>query len=154
MLKIFTYHQYLITTVKWKNILEILTAWEELLFVGCRNSHGVCLGSHKEYLESSKEMAMMLQDKFFHKLKKVSLALPKASTFPNLRLEFFIDNKSGEWVLNEIETLADCRSYSTYLLEHKGKFYLNGWRNKTYHAFTSPLTTTLLRDCLKHELEK
>jgi hypothetical protein len=134
--------------------MKYITAWGELLFVGCRNSHGVFLGSNGEYLEGSKETAMMLQDKFFHKLKKVSLSLAKASTFPNLRFDFFVDIKSGEWVLNEIETLADCRSYSTYLLEHTGKFYLNGWNNKAYHAFTSPLTTTLLRDRLKYELEK
>lgn len=134
--------------------MKFMTAWGELLFVGCRNSHGVCLGSNGEHLEGSKETAIMLHDKFFHKLKKISLSLAKASTFPNLRFDFFIDIESGEWVLNEIETLADCRSYSAYLLEHTGKFYLNGWSNKTYHTFTSPLTITLLRERLKYELEK
>jgi hypothetical protein len=134
--------------------MKYMTAWGELLFVGCRNSHGVCLGSNGEYLEGSKETAIMLQYKFFHKLKKISLSLAKASTFPNLRFDFFVDIKSEEWVLNEIETLADCRSYSDYLLEYTGKFYLNGWVNKAYHSFTSPLTTTLLRERLKYELEK
>jgi hypothetical protein len=134
--------------------MKYMTAWGELLFVGCRNSHGVCLGSNGEYLEGSQETAIILHDKFFLQLKKIALSLAKASTFPNLRLDFFVDIESGEWVLNEIETLADCRSYSAYLLENTGKFYLNGWRNKKYHTFTSPLTTTLLRERLKHELKK
>jgi hypothetical protein len=134
--------------------MKYITAWGELLFVGCRNSNGVCLGSKGEYLEGSQKTAKMLQDIFFRKLKKISLSMAKSSTFPNLRFDFFVDIKSGEWVLNEIETLADCRSYSDYLLEHTGKFYLNGWRNENYHTFTSPLTTTLLRERLKHELEK
>ncbi len=134
--------------------MKYITAWGELLFVGCRNSNGVCLGSNGEYLEGAKETAIILQDKFFHKLKKISLSLAKSSTFPNLRFDFFVDMKSGKWVLNEIETLADCRSYSDYLLEHTGKFYLNGWNSKTYHIFTSPLTTSLLRERLKHELEE
>jgi hypothetical protein len=134
--------------------MKFMTAWGELLFVGCRNSHGVCLGSNGEHLEGSQETAILLQDKFFHKLKKTSLSLAKASTFPNLRFDFFVDIESGEWVLNEIETLADCRSYSYYLLEHTGKFYLNGWGNKAYQTFTTPLTTTLLRERLQRELEK
>ena len=134
--------------------MKFMTAWGELLFVGCRNSYGVCLGSNGEHLEGSQETAIMLHDKFFKKLKKIALSLAKSSTFPNLRFDFFVDIESGEWVLNEIETLADCRSYSDYLLEYTGEFYLNGWRNKTYHTFTSPLTTTLLRERLKNELEK
>lgn len=134
--------------------MKYMTAWGELLFVGCRNSHGVCLGSNGEYLEGNQETAKILHDKFFHNLKKIALSMAKASTFPNLRFDFFVDIESGEWVLNEIETLADCRSYSKYLLEHTGAFYLNGWRNKAYHTFTSPLTTTLLRESLIHELEK
>ena len=134
--------------------MKFMTAWGELLFVGCRNSRGVCLGSNGEHLEGSQETAIILHDKFFHKLKKIALSLAKSSTFPNLRFDFFVDIDSGEWVLNEIETLADCRSYSDYLLENTGEFYLKGWRNKTYHTFTTPLTTTLLRDRLKNELEK
>ena len=134
--------------------MKYMTAWGELLFVGSRNSQGVCLGSNGEHLEGSQETAIMLKDKFFNKLKKIALSLAKASSFPNLRFDFFVDIESGKWVLNEIETLADCRSYSGYLLENTGEFYLKGWRNKTYHTFTSPLTTTLLRERLKYELEK
>jgi hypothetical protein len=134
--------------------MKYMTAWGELLFVGCRNSRGVCLGNNGEHLEGNQETATILHDNFFHKLKEIALSLAKASTFPNLRFDFFVDIESGEWVLNEIETLADCRSYSKYLLEHTGAFYLNGWRNKAYHTFTSPITTTLLRKRLKNELEK
>ena len=134
--------------------MKYITAWGELLFVGCRNSNGVCLGSNGEYLEGNKETAMILQNKFFHKLKKISLSMAKASTFPNLRFDFFVDLKSDEWVLNEIETLADCRSYSDYILKYTGKFYLNGWLNKTYNTLTSSLTTTILRERLRHELGK
>ncbi|MFT4580245.1 MAG: hypothetical protein ACI9XC_000787 [Gammaproteobacteria bacterium] len=96
--------------------MKFMTAWGELLFVGCRNSHGVCLGSNGEHLEGSQETATMLHDKFFHNLKKISLSLAKASTFPNLRFDFFVDIEGGGWVLNEIETLSDCGSYSDYLL--------------------------------------
>ncbi|MDH5370204.1 MAG: hypothetical protein OEW99_09275 [Gammaproteobacteria bacterium] len=134
--------------------MKYITAWGELLFVGCRNSHGVCLGGDGEHLEGRQETATMLHDKFFHKLKIIALSLAKASTFPNLRFDFFVDIESGEWVLNEIETIADCRSYSDYLLEYTGEFYLNGWRNKAYHTFTTPLTTTLLKERLKNELDK
>lgn len=134
--------------------MKYITAWGELLFVGCRNRNGVCLGSNGEHLEGSNETAKILHDTFFHELKKTSLSLARASTFPNLRFDFFVDIKSGKWVLNEIETLADCRSYSAYLLEHTGEFYLNGWNNKNYQPFTPQLSTTLLRERLEHELEQ
>jgi hypothetical protein len=55
----------------------------------------------------------------------------KSFNFPNLRFDFFVDIEGGGWVLNEIETLTGCRSYSDYLLENTGEFYLKGWRNKT-----------------------
>lgn len=134
--------------------MKYMTAWGELLFVGCRNSDEVCLGSNGEYLEGNQETAKDLYEKFFHKLKEISLSMARASTFPNLRFDFFVDIQSGEWVLNEIETLADCRSYSDYLLEHTGNFYYKGWCKKTYRTFTPSLTAALLRERLKHEIEK
>lgn len=134
--------------------MKYFTAWGELLFVGCRNAKGVCLGKGGEYLEGDLETAHILQDKFFLKLKKTALSLAKASIFPNLRMDFFVDIKSGEWVLNEIETLADCSSYPDYLLENTGKFYLKGWIDKMYLTFDSLLTVPVLRERLKNELMK
>ena len=134
--------------------MKFMTAWGELLFVGCRNSKGVCLGSNGEYLEGDKKVASVLFDKFFQPLKNATLSLARASTFPNLRCDFFVDIESGRWVLNETETLADCRSYSEYLLKNTGEFYLNGWLNKAYIPFNSPLSVSILRERLKSELKK
>jgi len=132
--------------------MKFNTAWGELLYVGCRNAKGVCLGNSGEHLEGDKELACDLQERFFETLKRVSLSLARASTFPNLRLDFFVDLMSGEWVLNEIETLADCRSYPNYILENTGKFYLKGWIDKAYNTFKSDLTVPILRERLSNEL--
>ena len=134
--------------------MKYFTAWGELLFMGCRNGKGVHLGTGGEYLEGDLETAHVLQDNFFLKLKKTALSLARASTFPNLRMDFFVDIKSGKWVLNEIETLADCRSHPDYILENTGEFFLKGWINKKYITFDYPLTIPLLRDRLKNELMK
>lgn len=134
--------------------MKFITAWGELLFVGCRNANGVCLGNDGEYLEGPLEPALILRDKFFHVLKKITLCLAKASTFPNLRFDFFVDIKSGEWVLSEVETLADCRTYPAYLLQNIGEFYLQGWLDKTYRTFDAPLTVSMLRERLKNEIIK
>ena len=134
--------------------MKFNTAWGELLYVGCRNAKGVCLGKSGEHLEGDQETAHDLQEVFFEKLKKIALSLARASTFPNLRLDFFVDINSGEWVLNEIETLADCRSYPNYILENTGKFYLKGWLDKAYIAFESDLTVPILRGRLYNELIK
>lgn len=134
--------------------MKFMTAWGELLFVGCRNSKGVCLGSNGEYLEGDNKVARVLFDKFFQPLKEAALSLARSSTFPNLRCDFFVDMESGRWVLNETETLADCRSYSEYLLKNTGKFYYNGWLKKAYVSFDSPLSVSGLRERLNNELNK
>ena len=36
--------------------MKFMTAWGELLFVGSRNSKGVCLGSNGEYLEGDSDV--------------------------------------------------------------------------------------------------
>jgi len=132
--------------------MKYMTAWGELLFVGCRNGKDVCLGSDGDFLEGDHEFARFLFDKFFQPLKKNALSLAKASTFPNLRCDFFVDIKSGRWVLNEIETLADCRSYSDNLLKNTGEFYSKGWHYKKYRSFDSSLSVSVLRDRLRNEL--
>tara|TARA_B110000967_G_scaffold166795_1_gene175009 strand:- start:449 stop:1546 length:1098 start_codon:yes stop_codon:yes gene_type:complete len=134
--------------------MKFMTAWGELLFIGCRNSKDVCLGSSGEYLEGDSKVASILLDKFFQPLKDTSLSLARSSTFPNLRCDFFVDIESGRWVLNETETLADCNSYSEYLLKNTGEFYFNGWINKSYIPFDSPLSVSILRDRLNSELIK
>jgi len=132
--------------------MKYITAWGELLLVGCRNGKGVCLGSDGESLEGDSKVARRLFDRFFRPLKETALSLARASTFPNLRCDFFVDIESGRWVLNEIETLADCRSYSAYLLKKTGEFYSKGWLNKAYLPFDSPLSVPVLRERLKSEL--
>ena len=134
--------------------MKFMTAWGELLFIGCRNSKGVCLGSNGEYLEGDSKVASILLDKFFQPLKDTSLSLARSSTFPNLRCDFFVDIESGRWVLNETETLDDCNKYSEYLLKNTGEFYFNGWINKSYIPFDSPLSVSILRDRLNSELIK
>lgn len=133
--------------------MKYITAWGELLFVACRNGNGVFLGCEGEYLEGAMETAEILRQKFFHTLKTTALSLSRSSTFPNLRFDFFVDINSEEWVLNEIETIADCRSYPKSLLENTGKFYLNGWLDKAYIKFDSPLTVSVLRERLKNEIK-
>jgi hypothetical protein len=134
--------------------MKFMTAWGELLFVGCRNSKGVCLGSNGEYLEGDSDVARVLFDKFFQPLKEVALSLARSSTFPNLRCDFFVDIESGRWVLNETETLADCRSYSEYLLKNTGKFYFEGWLKSEFIPYNLPLSVTVLRERLNNELNK
>jgi hypothetical protein len=112
--------------------MKFFTAWGELLFVGCRNGEGICFGNNGELLEGKGESAQILYDTFFHDLKKVALALSRSSTFPNLRCDFFVDTQSEKWVLNEVETLADCRTYPQYLLKNTGEFYLKGWLDKKF----------------------
>ncbi|MCW8931292.1 MAG: hypothetical protein OQL19_13765 [Gammaproteobacteria bacterium] len=133
--------------------MKFNTAWGELLYVGCRNAQNICLGNKGEHLEGDRQMAQILKEQFFEKLKKTALALARASTFPNLRIDFFVDINSGQWVLNEIETLADCRSYPHYILENTGKFYLNGWINKAYRISNFSLTIPRLRERLTNELQ-
>ena len=134
--------------------MKFNTAWGDLLYVGCRNTDEISLGSQGEHLEGNKEIANKLQDIFFEKLKKIALSIARASTFPNLRIDFFVDLKSGEWVLNEIETLADCRSYPNYVLENTGKFFLRGWLSNAFSVFESELTVAILRERLYNELVK
>ena len=40
--------------------MKFMTAWGELLFVGSRNSKGVCLGSNGEYLEGDSDVICTL----------------------------------------------------------------------------------------------
>ena len=134
--------------------MKFNTAWGELLYVGCRNTNEICLGSQGERLEGNKEIAKALEDIFFQKLKRVALSIARASTFPNLRVDFFVDLKSGEWVLNEVETLADCRSYPSYILGNTGKFFLKGWLEQSFSVFESELTVAILRERLSSELSK
>ncbi|MBC8292602.1 MAG: hypothetical protein H8E45_05480 [Proteobacteria bacterium] len=134
--------------------MKFNTAWGELLYVGCRNSKGVCLGKDGEHLEGDLGLAHVLQALFFENLKGMALSLARASTFPNLRFDFFVDIESGEWVLNEIATLADCRSYPNYILATTGEFYLKGWIENAYRKFETPLTVPLLRERLCSEMMK
>ena len=132
--------------------MKFFTAWGEILFVGCRNGEDICFGHNGEFLEGERANAKILYDSFFNELKDVALALARASTFPNLRCDFFVDPESGNWVLNEVETLADCRTYPNYLLKNTGEFYLKGWLDKKYQITNSPLTTPLLRERFMTEM--
>ena len=133
--------------------MKYFTAWGELLFVGCRNGNGVHFGRDGEHLEGDSKSGSILHETFFHDLKKVALSLARASTYPNLRCDFFVDIESGKWVLNETETLADCRSHSGYLLNNTGKFYLKGWIDRVYVPSDAPLTVSVLRERLISELK-
>ena len=110
------------------------------------------IGSNGEHLEGDREMAETLKSLFFEDLKKTALSLARASTFPNLRIDFFVDINSGQWVLNEIETLADCRTYPHYILENTGGFYLQGWLEKAYKVSDFPLSVSILRERLSNEI--
>ncbi len=134
--------------------MKFNTAWGKLLYVGCRNAKEVCLGTKGECLKGDQKIASDLRKMFFKPLKMIALALARASTFPNLRLDFFVDIRTGRWVFNEIETLADCRSYPSSILENIGKFYLKGWLEKSYILFKPGLSVSILRERLANELKK
>ncbi len=134
--------------------MKFNTAWGELLYVGCRNAQGVCLDNQGDYLEGERETAKLLKAFFFEELKTTALSLARASTYPNLRFDFFVEINTGVWVLNEIETLADCRSYPDYILENTGKFYHQGWLNKSYKTIETKLTTRILRERLIKEFTR
>jgi hypothetical protein len=133
--------------------MKFFTAWGELLFVGLRNGGGVCLGKEGEYLKGDRDTFDALHRMFFHELKKNTLALARASTVPNLRCDFFVDIRSGSWVLNEMALLPDVSSYPGYILEDTGKFFHKGWVDKVYKHTPSSLTITQLRKRLTTEIK-